>query len=108
VIGGGITGMSAALDAANAGYEVTIVEKLPSWAARQQLAQATAGGDPYEALIPRWSMTKSRPSANPNITVKTETVVARLAGEPGDFTVTFKKPGEKIRVRRSLIPCPMK
>jgi quinone-modifying oxidoreductase subunit QmoB len=27
VIGGGITGMSAALDAANAGYPVTIVEK---------------------------------------------------------------------------------
>jgi quinone-modifying oxidoreductase subunit QmoB len=34
--------------------------------------------------------------AHPNITVKTETVVARLAGQPGEFTVTFKKPGEKI------------
>jgi quinone-modifying oxidoreductase subunit QmoB len=32
VIGGGITGMSAAMDAAKAGYPVTIVEKLPSWA----------------------------------------------------------------------------
>ena len=30
------------------------------------------------------------------ITVKTETVVARIAGEPGNFTVTLKKPGEKI------------
>ncbi len=27
VLGGGVTGMSAALDAAKAGYEVTIVEK---------------------------------------------------------------------------------
>jgi quinone-modifying oxidoreductase subunit QmoB len=34
--------------------------------------------------------------AHPNITVKTETVVARLAGQPGEFTVTLKKPGEKI------------
>jgi quinone-modifying oxidoreductase subunit QmoB len=32
----------------------------------------------------------------PNITVKTETVVARIAGQPGEFTVTLKKPGEKI------------
>ena len=34
--------------------------------------------------------------ANPKITVKTETVVARIAGEPGNFLVTLKKPGEKI------------
>jgi hypothetical protein len=32
----------------------------------------------------------------PNITVKTETEVARIAGQPGEFTVTLKKPGEKI------------
>jgi quinone-modifying oxidoreductase subunit QmoB len=32
VIGGGITGMSAAIDAAKAGYDVTIVEKSPPWA----------------------------------------------------------------------------
>ena len=32
-----------------------------------------------------------------SITVKTETVVARIAGEPGNFTVTLKKPGEKIK-----------
>jgi quinone-modifying oxidoreductase subunit QmoB len=33
---------------------------------------------------------------HPNIEVKTGTVVARIAGAPGEFTVTFKKPGEKI------------
>jgi quinone-modifying oxidoreductase subunit QmoB len=27
---------------------------------------------------------------------KTETEVARIAGQPGEFTVTLKKPGEKI------------
>ncbi|MDZ7599302.1 MAG: 4Fe-4S binding protein [Desulfobacterales bacterium] len=32
----------------------------------------------------------------PNITVKTNTVVARIAGEPGEFTVSLKKPTEKI------------
>jgi quinone-modifying oxidoreductase subunit QmoB len=31
-----------------------------------------------------------------NITVRTQTEVARIAGQPGEFVVTFKKPGEKI------------
>ena len=98
VIGGGITGMSAALDAAKAGYEVTIVEKTPSlgghaahW--RKQLPTQS----PYEELIPPVVDAKIKEvEAAPNISVKTETVVARLAGQPGEFLVTFKKPGEKI------------
>jgi quinone-modifying oxidoreductase subunit QmoB len=60
---------------------------------RKQLPVET----PYEALIPPVvdDLIKAV-EAHPNITVKTETVVARIAGEPGKFTVTFKKPGEKI------------
>jgi quinone-modifying oxidoreductase subunit QmoB len=33
VLGGGITGMSAAIDAAKAGFDVTIIEKTLPWAA---------------------------------------------------------------------------
>ncbi|MCP4691606.1 MAG: CoB--CoM heterodisulfide reductase iron-sulfur subunit A family protein, partial [Desulfobacterales bacterium] len=98
VIGGGITGLSAALDAAKAGYEVTVVEKeatLGGYAAmvRKQLPVA----EPYDDLIqPVIQNTINAVEAQSGITVKTETVVARIAGEPGDFTVTLKKPGEKI------------
>jgi quinone-modifying oxidoreductase, subunit QmoB len=98
VIGGGITGISAALDAAKAGYEATIVEKesaLGGYAAkiRKQLPVV----DPYENLVSPVIESKIKElEAYGNITVKTETVVARIAGEPGDFTVTLKKPGEKI------------
>jgi quinone-modifying oxidoreductase subunit QmoB len=98
VLGGGITGMSAALDAAKAGYEVTIVEKTAAlgghakhW--RKQLPIKS----PYENLIsPIVDAKINEVQSMPNITVKTETVVARIAGEPGNFVVTFKKPGEKI------------
>ncbi|MCF8036660.1 MAG: FAD-dependent oxidoreductase [Desulfobacteraceae bacterium] len=98
VMGGGITGMSAALDAANAGYEVTIVEKTgqlggnaAKW--RKQLPLQP----PYEELIPPMVSDKIKAVENhPNIDVRTETAVARIAGQPGDFTVTLKKPGEKI------------
>jgi quinone-modifying oxidoreductase subunit QmoB len=98
VIGGGIAGISAALDAAKAGYEVTIVEKSAQlgghanhW--RKQLPMA----NPYDRLIsPIVGDLIETVAADPKITVKTNTVVARIAGEPGEFTVTLKKPGEKI------------
>ncbi len=98
VLGGGITGMSAALDAAAAGYEVTIIEKeaaIGGFAAklRKQLPVAM----PYEDLIfPVVADKIKAVEAEPKITVKTETVVARIAGEPGNFLVTLKQPGEKI------------
>jgi len=98
VIGGGITGISAAIDAAKTGYDVTLVEK-----------EATLGGQaknwrkqlpiesPYDTLIPPIIEEKIKELQQyPNITVKTETVAARVAGQPGDFIVTLKNPEEKI------------
>ena len=98
IIGGGVTGMSAALDAAKTGYEVTIVEKEAAlgghavhW--RKQLPME----DPYEDLMPPMVAALIKDvEADDKITVKTEMVVARIAGEPGEFTVTLKQPGEKI------------
>jgi len=98
VIGGGVAGISAALDAAKAGYEVTIVEKeasLGGYAAklRKQLPMA----NPYDGLIPPMIEEKIKEAeANSNITIRTGTMVARIAGQPGEFVVTLKKPGETI------------
>ena len=98
VIGGGVSGMSAALDAAKAGYAVTIIEKEAAlgghanhW--RKQLPIES----PYEELAsPVVSQMIQDVEASDKITVRTETVAARIAGEPGNFIVTLKKPGEKI------------
>jgi quinone-modifying oxidoreductase subunit QmoB len=98
VIGGGITGISAAVDAAKAGYDVTVVEKessLGGYAAK--IRKQLPGEDPYENLVPPVIESKIKElEAYDNIAVETETVVARIAGEPGDFIVTLKKPGDKI------------
>ncbi len=98
VIGGGITGISAALDAVKAGYDVTIVEKeaqIGGYAAK--LRKQMPVEDPYENLIPLQINAKiNEVEAYSNITVKTNTIVARIAGQPGEFTVTMKKPGDKI------------
>jgi quinone-modifying oxidoreductase, subunit QmoB len=98
VLGGGVTGISAAIDAAKVGYEVTIVEKtdkLGGYAAalRKQMPVV----EPFESLrTPIVSELLAEVENNSNITVKTSTEVARIAGQPGEFTVTFKTPGEKI------------
>ncbi|MFH1975398.1 MAG: FAD-dependent oxidoreductase [Pseudomonadota bacterium] len=98
VIGGGIAGISAAIDAAKTGYEVTIVEKensLGGYAAkvRKQLPVE----NPFENIIPPVISDRIKELESlPGITVKTNTIVARIAGQPGDFTVTLKKPGENI------------
>jgi quinone-modifying oxidoreductase subunit QmoB len=98
VLGGGVTGMSAALDAAKAGYEVTIVEKeaaLGGYAAklRGQMPVQT----PFETLqAPVVDALIQEVEGNINIDVRTNCIVARIAGQPGEFTVTMKTPGEKI------------
>ncbi len=98
VIGGGITGISAALDASKAGYQVTIVEKndsLGGFASKIRKQLPTLA--PFEDLLSPIIADKVKEvEADGNIEVKTNTVVARIAGQPGEFIVTFKKPGEKI------------
>lgn len=98
VIGGGVTGISAALDAAKVGYDVTIVEKeatLGGYAAK--IRKQLPVNQPYTSLIPPMIADKIREVESfANITVKTNTVVARIAGQPGEFTVTMKKPGETL------------
>lgn len=98
VLGGGVTGMAAALDAAKTGYEVTIVEKtaaLGGYSAKLRSQMPVV--EPFEALQPpvAEAMIKEIEGFS-NITVKTNTEVARIAGQPGELTVTFKTPGEKI------------
>jgi quinone-modifying oxidoreductase subunit QmoB len=98
VIGGGITGISAALDVSKAGYEVTIVEKescLGGYAAK--VRKQIPVFEPYDGLIEPVIKSKIKEvEADSNITVKTGMIVARIAGQPGEFTITFKKPGDKI------------
>jgi quinone-modifying oxidoreductase subunit QmoB len=98
VLGGGVTGMAAALDAAKTGYEVTIVEKtaaLGGYAGKLRSQMPVA--EPFETLqSPVVEAMIKEVESFSNITVKTDTVVARIAGQPGELTVTFKKPGEKI------------
>ncbi|WP_456386093.1 hydrogenase iron-sulfur subunit [Desulfolithobacter sp.] len=95
VMGGGIAGLTAALEASKMGYEATIVEKeaelggkARGW--RKQFPTAYPYG---ELENPTIDQLIAAVEADPNITVKTSTEVARIGGAPGDFNVTLKPAG---------------
>ena len=99
VIGGGITGLTAALEAANTGYDVTIVEKndtLGGYAARQRKQIPTKA--PYSDLEPTNIQEMIREITNHSrITVKTGMEIARISGAPGMYDVSFKQAGTKTK-----------
>ena len=88
VIGGGIAGVTAALEAAEAGYDVTVVEKNPYLGGRvAQLHQY------FPKLCPPYcglEINFRRIKDNPRIRVHTLAEVERIAGGPGNFEVTVR------------------
>jgi len=92
VVGGGVTGLTAALEAANAGYDVQLVEKsdqLGGWLAKQHKSVPTK--PPYrdledtgvEDLI-------AEVRGNSRIKVHTSAATSGIVGAPGLFDVTLQ------------------
>jgi quinone-modifying oxidoreductase subunit QmoB len=94
VIGGGVTGMTAAAAASDAGYRVTLVEKQPhlgGWAAR--FRKVFPKHPPYRDLEDSGcSELIERIDGDDNITVHLSTTVAKTDGQPGKFAITLKGP----------------
>jgi len=89
VIGGGITGMQAALDIASAGFEVTLVERSPSIGGHMlQLSKVFPTLDCPQCIgTPRMVEVAS----HPNIELLTYSEVAEINGTVGKFNVTIRK-----------------
>ncbi|MGB9495865.1 MAG: FAD-dependent oxidoreductase [Azonexus sp.] len=89
VVGGGMSGMTAAIEAAETGYETVLVEKQPQlggWAAN--LWQRTPFKAPYaEPQDTGLEALAARVTAHPLITVHLNSTIAETAGAPGRFTV---------------------
>lgn len=92
VVGGGVTGIGAALDAANAGFDVVLVEKeaqiggfmagmKKTFPARAPFTEASAGG--ITAKIQAFN-------SHPRIKVFRSTRIAKTEGQPGMFDVTLE------------------
>ena len=95
VVGGGITGLTAALEAANAGYEVVLVEKeaeLGGFLAKAKKRFPTQA--PYTALQSNGITGKIQTvSYHPKIQVFRGARIMRTAGQPGMYDVTIRNGG---------------
>lgn len=88
VVGGGISGMTAALEAAECGKQVLLVEKTPTLGGRTaqlyryfpKMCHPTCGME----------INLKRIKGNPNVRVMTMTQVVAVGGNRGDYSVTLK------------------
>ena len=92
VVGGGIAGIQAALDIADAGYPVTIVEKEPSIGGKMVMLDKTFPTMDCSACICTPKMVDS--GQHPNITLMTSCEIDNVTGYIGNFEVTIK---QKVR-----------
>ena len=89
VIGGGIAGIQAALDIADAGYKVCLVEREPSVGGRMAQLDKTFPTLDCSSCILTPKMVDV--GNHPNIELMTYSEVAAVEGEVGAFHVTVKK-----------------
>jgi heterodisulfide reductase subunit A len=91
VVGGGISGIQAALDLATAGFKVYLVEKSPTIGGKMAQLDKTFPTNDCSMCIESPKFIEC--DRHPNIEILTYTEVDSIEGEAGDFTVTLiKKP----------------
>ena len=94
VIGGGIAGIQAALDIADAGYQVDLVEKEPSIGGRMSQLDKTFPTLDCSACILTPKMVDL--SSNEKINLYTYSEVEKIEGYVGNFTVTIRQKARSV------------
>ena len=94
VLGGGIAGIQAALDVANAGHEVILVERSPSIGGHMsQLSETFPTLDCSQCILTPRMVEVAR---HPNVTLYTYAELERLEGFVGNFRATIRKKARKV------------
>jgi heterodisulfide reductase subunit A len=89
VVGGGISGIQAALDLGSAGFKVYLVDKAPTIGGHMAQLDKTFPTNDCSMCIESPKFTEC--ARHPNIEIITYTDVEKVEGEAGDFTVTLSK-----------------
>lgn len=92
VVGGGVTGIHAALASADAGHDVVLVEKEPILGGfLADVAELFPTSPPYRSTQPNTlSKEIEAVTSHPRVKVFCSTQVARIEGQPGMFDVTLR------------------
>ncbi len=94
MIGGGIAGIQAALDIAEAGYQVTLVEKTPSIGGRMAQYDKTFPTLDCAACILTPKMVDC--GSNPNIRILSYSEVEEVSGYVGNFEVKIRSRARSV------------
>jgi heterodisulfide reductase subunit A2 len=95
IVGGGIAGIQAALEIADAGFHVYMVEKEPSIGGHMAQFDKTFPTLDCSACILTPKMVSV--GTHPNVTLLTWSQVEKVDGYIGNFTVTVRKKARKIK-----------
>ena len=98
VIGGGVAGIQAALDIADAGYKVTLVEKTPSIGGRMAQYDKTFPTLDCAACILTPKMVDC--ASHPNIEIMTFAEVESVSGFVGNFDVTIRRRARSVDMEK--------
>jgi heterodisulfide reductase subunit A len=94
VLGGGIAGIQAALDIANCGHQVVLVEKSPSIGGHMsQLSETFPTLDCSQCILTPRMVEAAR---HPNITLMTYSELEKLEGFIGNFKATIRKKARQL------------
>jgi len=101
VIGGGVTGMTSALEVAKAGYEVVLVEKEPSLGGfATKLFKQYPKTPPYRELASTdYESLIQAVEGESKVKVYTSASIEKISGAPGMFDVSIKQNGNVIEER---------
>ena len=101
VVGGGVSGLTAALEASAAGSQVVLVEKeesLGGWVSRLHKLYPTRA--PFGELQPTNTSELAEQAQNdPRIQVMTSTEVEKISGKPGAFTVALRQGDQSSEIQ---------
>jgi len=99
VIGGGIAGMTAALNLADQGFKVHLVENQEQLGGNLRHIHSLLVGDPQQKL----KSTIEKVNAHPNIDVYLKSIVSAAEGSVGNFKSTIQHNGDGKQVSHGVV-----
>jgi heterodisulfide reductase subunit A-like polyferredoxin len=99
VLGGGVAGLTSAIQLADQGYEVYLVEKEPDLGGNLRHIRATLEGEDPQALLKRLV---AQVLVHPRITVFREAQIEGIEGFVGDFRTTLKTQGRSVEIHHGV------
>jgi quinone-modifying oxidoreductase subunit QmoB len=105
VVGGGVTGITAAMEAAQAGYSVFLVEKEERLGGRAALVKSHFPTEPPYTALAADGIQASVEAVlyHPRIRVFSPAQIVRIEGQPGMFDVTLEMESGQHTVRAGAI-----